>query len=383
MSIFFRIHTDHSRTPISIEDQFAGPKPSACWLVGGGPSLKKLPIEEIAKSPIPKMCVNLAGTNLFRPQFWTSYDPSIRFHRSIYLDPGVMKFAHVRRAMDLVPETTFKVCDCPNMLFFERDRKRGFADFLSRKHTNIVDWADSMVQAIDILYHLGFRTIYLAGCEMKIVPSAEQKKRADEGGIQSADFPLMDDFLKECSEIGLSVEELEQLQNPEQYHFEEYKPLRAAAGTDRHYFRIVQYLRLCRRSISLAGLNLISVTPKSRLNDHFPYRSIYRVMGEIHRTVGIPEKEETLGLYRQTEERLPEKIGPMQDLRPLNWSRQNSAPTRRQKQEPFLWEEGIVIEEEGFEEVVRPGEINRERERNLQNEIEKIKHNHIVINEVG
>ena len=129
--------------------------------------------------------------------------------------------------------------------------------------------------------------------------------------------------------------------------------------------------------MSLAGLRLISATPESRMNDHFRYRSVYRVVAEIHRTVGNPEEEETLGLYGQTEERLPPEIGPMQDLRPLNWSRKNNPQTLPKKKEPETWEDGIVIEEEGFEAVVP------QEEKNLQNKIEKLKRNPIIINEVG
>src|SRR5262245_6793510 len=145
--MFYRLHTDHTQTPAGLEDAFGGPAPSACWLIGGGPSLAALPCDAIARSPVPKMCLNLAGPRLLRPTFWTSYDPSFRFHRSIYLDAGVIKFVHRRRAMDLVPETAFKVCECPATFFFDRQPERGFADFLAPHHSGIVDWNDTLVQA--------------------------------------------------------------------------------------------------------------------------------------------------------------------------------------------------------------------------------------------
>ena len=100
---FCRLNTDQTREPIELENLFAGPALSSCWMIGGGPSLNALPSDAIRESPVPKMCINLSGTKLMRPTFWTSYDPSARFHRSVYLDPGVMKFVHRRRAMDLVP----------------------------------------------------------------------------------------------------------------------------------------------------------------------------------------------------------------------------------------------------------------------------------------
>lgn len=319
-SLFYRLHADRTRVDVPLENAFAGPLPSACWLIGGGPSLSRLPHREIGESPIPRMCVNLAGARLLRPTFWTSYDPSIRFHRSVYLDPGVMKFVHRRRAMDLVPETTFKICECPNTVFFEREIARGFADFLSPDHRGIVDWADSMVQAIDILYRLGFRVIYLAGCEMQVRPSAAQRRRAAEAGVSFKSGQLLRDFLRDCEKAGVTADELDRLETGPHYHFDERKPIRAAANTDFHYFRVSQYLRLSRRSMSITGLQLVSITPHSRLNDYFPYVPARRALRSIANTVGDPRTEPVRGLYRQTEPRQTGPLGPMRDFRPHHWS---------------------------------------------------------------
>ncbi|MCA8995285.1 MAG: hypothetical protein KDA88_25150, partial [Planctomycetaceae bacterium] len=74
--MFYRVFPDHARQSLPLENHFAGPQPTACWLIGGGPSLKTLPLEQIQRSPCPKFAVNLAGSGLFRPNFWTSYDPT-------------------------------------------------------------------------------------------------------------------------------------------------------------------------------------------------------------------------------------------------------------------------------------------------------------------
>ena len=310
---FYRLHTDRTRTVVPLEGMFGGARASACWLIGGGPSLERLPYEAIRDSCIPRMCINLAGARLMRPTFWTSYDPSVRFHRSVYLDPGVMKFLHRRRAMDLVPETTFKVCDCPNTYFFERDAERGFAEFLAPMNGGIVDWADSMVQAIDILYRLGFRVIYLAGCEMRVRPSREQVRRAAEAGVRYRANELLIEFVRRCRAAGVSAEELDALPAGRQYHFGEQKPIAAAAQTDLHYFRVAQYLRLSRRAMSLAGVQLVSVTPHSRLNDYFEYQPARTVLERIRREIGEPASEPLVGLYRQTGTRIPHGLGPMRD----------------------------------------------------------------------
>lgn len=317
--MFFRLQTDQTQIPTALADQYSGPQRTSCWLLGGGPSLGQLPVEALAAAPIPKMSINLAGTGLLRPNFWTSYDPSARFLKSIYLDAGITKFVHRRRAMDLVPETSFKVCECPNLYFFERDGQRGFGDFLSQSHTGIVDWADSLVQALDILYRLGFRRVYLAGTELRVRPSAAQIERAQQVGVTWSAQDLLSDFVKRCTRAGLSERTLDDIELCPLYHFDERKSIRAAANCDQHYFRVVQYLRLSRRALALAGMELISVTPESRLNEHFPYRPCDEVLEEIAREVGNPQQESTRGLYHVTGPRQSQPLGPMRDFRPHNW----------------------------------------------------------------
>ena len=311
---FFRLDTDRNETPLSLEGQYAGGQSSACWLIGGGPSLSSLPIDEIAASSIPKMAINLAGSRLLRPTFWTAYDPTVRFHKSVYLDPGVTKFVNRRRAMDVVPESTLKVCECPNLVFFEGNREQTYGDFLSPSATGIVDWADTMVQAIDILYRLGFRAIYLAGCEMFVRPSEEQIAAAKTQAVEYVPRERLVEFLNRCESAGLSASRLDEMKPAEAYHFGEWKPIRAAANTDEHYYRITQYLRLSRTAIANAGLRLVSVTPHSRLNDFFEYRPAKRVLGDIRRTVGDPRHERVDGLYRQPASRTPTLLCPMRDF---------------------------------------------------------------------
>lgn len=324
--LFFRLQTDQTQVPVALEDQYSGPQRTSCWLLGGGPSLSRLPLTEITQCPVPKMSINLAGTGLIRPTFWTSYDPSARFLKSIYLDPGITKFVHRRRGMDLVPETTFKVCECPNLYFFERDGARGFANFVSREHPGIVDWADSFVQGIDILYRLGFRRIFLAGSEMRVTPSPAQQELARLRGVLWDSGEPLSEFVKRCVRAGLSEQELDVVEKCSPYHFDEQKSIRAAANCDQHYFRIVQYLRLCRRSLALGGLELISVTPDSRLNDHFEYRPVEQVLSEIKQEIGDPELEQTRGLYHVIGPRQTRSVAAMRDFKPHNWPAETPKP---------------------------------------------------------
>ncbi len=346
--MFYQMHTDRQLQPVDLAHRFAGPMASSCWLIGGGPSLAELPIEEIARTPTPRMAINLAGTHLLRPTFWTAYDPSSRFHRSVYLDPSIMKFVPKRRGMDLVPGTTFKVCESPNLFVFEQDKQRGFANFVHPLHQTIIDWADSFVQAIDILYQLGFRKIYLAGCDMQVHPSESMKTLAQNRGLSYDERSPLRTFVDRCRHIGLSRQQLDELERPPQYHFDEDKPLMSAVNTDMHYFKVVQFLRLSRRAMSLAGLELISVTPGSRLNDHFRYQEAGEVCRELRAIVGDPSMETTRGRYTRIDVQGTDARHEMKDLLPPGFNPAKSCHSKHQRQAEPVWPDPeVIINEEG------------------------------------
>ncbi|TWT35054.1 hypothetical protein KOR42_52700 [Thalassoglobus neptunius] len=320
--MFYRLTTDGRKQSVDLRSLYAGPTSGTCWGVGGGPSLRQEAIEQINVSPAPVFSMNLAGSGLIRPDFWTSYDPTARFHRSIYLDASILKFVHRTRAMDLIPETTFKVCDAPATLFFERSREPGFAEFPTTTSTAegaVADWQDSLIQLIDIAYQLGFRKLFLVGCEMLIAPYAALLELGGRYDVAYREKELLGDFVKRCQEAGATESELNDSPVKDQYHFDEVKPLQAAIQTDFHYFRVAQYLRLSRRNMSLAGLELVSVTPGSRLNDSFPTTTVEAAVTHIRSNVGNPAAEQTRGRYTEECSRTPLDVGPMRDFRPHFW----------------------------------------------------------------
>lgn len=375
--MFYRIGTDGVRTEVGLQGTFGGPQRTSVWLIGGGRTLTASVAEQILRTPVPRMCINLAGTGLLRPTLWTSYDPSARFHRSVYLDAGVMKFVHRRRAMDLVPETTFKVCECPQTYFFERDVERGFGNFLSQGHRGIVDWADSMVQGIDLLYQLGFRRIYLAGSEMRVRPTEEQIRMGRAKGVEFTEKSLLSEFVNRCRKGGLSEEILDESGPADVYHFAERKPIRAAANTDFHYFRVAQYLRLSRRAMATAGLELISVTPGSRLNDYFPFIPIEEACAKLMGEVGDPDAEEVTGRYRLTGPRIEAGLGPMKDFKPHRWGEEKLKQRGENKT--------IVphLPEPGGSNLAREGGNSPARLKRLREELEIIDANELGVNEEG
>jgi len=337
--MFYRLNTDRTRANVALEGTFAGPFSTPCWIICGGPSLSELPIEEISRSPAPKFAVNLAGTGLLRPNFWTSYDPTVRFLRSVYLDPGITKFVHGCRAMDVVPETNYKVCEAPSTYFFDRQRDTGFANFLGHRNEgpHVTDWQDSLIQAIDIAWRLGFRELLLAGCDMFIEPSDAWKARAASVGVDYQPGELLKDFTRRCEKANLSRDKIESLSPPQQYHFEESKPLASAIQTDFHYFRVAQYLRLSRRAMALSGIKLTSVTSHSRLNDYFDYETVPSVISRLSSMIGDPQSESTRGLYTDQTCRKPTAMTPMRDFPPHFYKKiqeeKNAAPAPKPSQE--------------------------------------------------
>ncbi|HWL09530.1 MAG TPA: hypothetical protein VNQ76_14065 [Planctomicrobium sp.] len=327
--MFFRRATDGTNVPVPLENQFAGAFATPCWIIGGGPSLTESVAAEILKTPAARFAMNLAGAGLLRPQFWTSYDPTPRFHRSIYLDPSITKFVHESRAMDLVPETTLKVCESPSLYIIDREKQRGFQEFPGQGNSPITDWQDSFIQTIDIAYRLGFRQLYLVGCDLGIAPSKRWLRAASIRDVSYSAGEPLGEFARRCEHVGMSRPEMEELATGQQYHFDESKSLKAAIQTDFHYYRVCQYLRLSRRAIGLSGLQIVSVTPGSRLNDHFPTCSLSTACRRIQSMIGNPASETTRGLYTQQQDRRPASLAPMRDFRPHFWSTSEKAASQK------------------------------------------------------
>jgi hypothetical protein len=356
-STFYRHHTDGETEDMEcLRDSYAGIKPSAAWLIGAGPSLTGLPWEKINESTAPKMCVNFAGWGkdgqgmMIRPDFWTTFDPTSSFSRHVFLNPAIKKFAIGGRRMDLIPSGTEKVCECPNTVMINQEH-RGYRDFI-KPGGKILHVLDSFIQGLDILYHLGFRTIYCAGTDLIIRPSSAQVEMARSVGVKydeeksEVTYPLspdnedimsrsdlLEDFVVECIRKGLHkqysgkkgrtereacLHVLASVEREEQYSFTEVKQLGAACNSDRHYSDSVQYLRLARKCMSMHGLKLVSCTPRSRLNDFFPSMNVEDACAGIAYSVGNPEMETTDGKYRK-------RPGPgegfplMRDISPFGW----------------------------------------------------------------
>ena len=278
------------------------------------------------------MAMNLAGRGpdgeppLIWPDFWTAWDTSAQFQPTIFLDPRIKKFCMGGRVMDLVPGTSHKLCDCPNLFFVDVEH-RPYSEFFSTSSNGMMHCLDSLILALDICFQLGFRRFYCVGTELRVQPSEQQIELARKSGVEyleretvmlnpdtgrveetGKDAPrirtdLLKHFTLECIRRKLAANEtevaklMESVDREQQYSFPESKKFLAAISTDEHYWRTVQYLRLARRNMAINGVQLVSCTPNSRLNQFFPYRDPVDVTKAIVGSVGSPINEVSNGRY--------------------------------------------------------------------------------------
>jgi len=164
------------------------------FLVCNGPSfngLDKRPLDYAYTMTVnngPAACYQR-----FVPSAWTMVDDPSRFLASIWLNPAIQKFvphAHSekpiwnsfngRNELFTVNGKPVKVRQCPNVVYIHRNEKwhapRYWIEdtFNWGNHTDITDeyghkgGRSVMLVALKLLFHLGFRHIYLLGADFKM-----------------------------------------------------------------------------------------------------------------------------------------------------------------------------------------------------------------------
>jgi len=163
------------------------------FLTLSGPSLKLVPPEAMTERGIVSFGVNNSAT-VIRPTFWTYGDKGDKFHNVIWEDPGIIKFMPVRGWHKKHPhmvrnknsDGSFATTDkqgrfMPGVLGYERNAVFNPAVWL---HEPTCNWGNSkkaaeenklphilniMFVVFRLSYYLGFRHIYLLGCDFNMV----------------------------------------------------------------------------------------------------------------------------------------------------------------------------------------------------------------------
>ncbi len=175
---------------VSLENQYAN---QTAFLVCSGPSLNKLDLSLLNQRGIMTMGLNNSWA-VHRPDFWVACDNPGRFLDAGHLDAGITKFIpceHRDRPVRYKSngefyDTPFLVKDCPNVYFFQRNMRFVPETFLTEPSVNWgvcpgdgsqVDPGGSlatMLAALKLLYYLGFRLVYLLGCDFSMKNGAER-----------------------------------------------------------------------------------------------------------------------------------------------------------------------------------------------------------------
>ena len=173
-------------------------KGRSAFLVLSGPSLNAIDLGLLNRRGIVTMGVNNSWT-VHRPTLWTCVDDPGRFIDTGWKDPGVLKFVpvcHWGRKLRIqakdgtMRDSAFRVAQMPSVLFFRRSNHFDHERFLT---CDTVPWGNDpkstdslgikgkrsvMLVALRLLHHLGFRTVYLLGCDFRM--AADRKYAFDE-----------------------------------------------------------------------------------------------------------------------------------------------------------------------------------------------------------
>jgi hypothetical protein len=211
-----------------LRDLIAG---GSAFLMGGGPSANDLPLELLSTRGMFTLAVNnVAGHPRVRPQAFVCSDPPKKFSHSIWLDPGIMKFApsaklggrrnRLRLKRDGKFEDLWKTTDtCPNVWGFKRwSWLKPDESFLLTDGACWGNHADgvektgqpktvcTMLLGLRLLIFLGAKRIYLVGVDFRMAGNYGYSfgQARDSGACESnnGQFTVVNKWLCEMQENG-------------------------------------------------------------------------------------------------------------------------------------------------------------------------------------
>jgi len=222
------IITDRNKSHVdALRGMLAGGK---AFLLAGGPSTNDQPIEELSGRGFFSLAVNnMAGHPRLKPQAFVCSDPPCKFSHSIWLDPGIMKFAPIPKMSGgravlhrKDKDGTFvkmkkRVSECPNVWGFSRESylypdHRFFTSPCACwgnhnagvKKTGELKTVCTLLLGLRILYYLGARRIFLVGVDFTMSPENGYSfgQNRDSGAATSNNylFSVVNDWLCRMAE---------------------------------------------------------------------------------------------------------------------------------------------------------------------------------------
>jgi len=194
----------------------------ACFLVGSGYQLQDVK-ERLNDPRIVTMAMNNSATQ-FTPNLWIGADTPEHYSHSILFNPTIMKFVYLLHANNVVGGRPTR--ELANVHFMARADATAKDFFAERKTFGW--WRNVQVVAMEVLRYLGFSRIYFVGTGLSIKDDKPYAYDSD-----------------------LAEDEIQ------------YNRLT--------YSSVVEQTRTIHAAASAHGLDLISCTPDSKLNDFMPY----------------------------------------------------------------------------------------------------------------
>lgn len=217
------------RKAIDLDNLYQG----ACVLVGGGPHHIEV-LDQLKDDRLLTLALNNTAVS-FRPTMWIGLDGADNYSKSILKNPTIMKFTKLSRMGCLIDGSKWRTM--PNTYFFPDRTESNMKGFFMRgKYLGW--WKSGFTGALQLLYRLGFNTVYTVGCGFKI-------SATDQYGFPS----------------NLTDEQV--------------------AYNQRTYDMTLRQMRELQPMAIEANFQLISCTPDSALNDIVPYRPFDEVFNEM------------------------------------------------------------------------------------------------------
>lgn len=265
---------------IDLIGQYRG---GSIFLICNGPSFANLDKNLLRKPGVITFGMN-NGPKSFRPDFWTIVDDPTRFIKSIWLDPKITKFvpqAHFEKPIfdnATWNMTNFLVGECPNVIGYRRNENFNAEHFLDE---NMMNWGCAakfgggrsvMLPALKTCYLLGFRNVFLLGCDMKMSETYT-------------------------------------------YHFDEQRDQGAVKGNMNTYDRLKhEYLPVLKPIFEKNGFNVYNCNLDSELKV-FDFVKFEDAVDFATKELGDVENERTWGMYSKAKEKANWKNEPPPELK--------------------------------------------------------------------
>jgi len=266
-------------------------RPSAGFLIGGGPSLQTMDLSPLRERGIVSLGINnVCGHVPVRAM--TFSDPPEKFHHGIFFDPAIMKFVPVpklwKRVRVKCDDGKFRFCsmrvgDCPNVWGYQRNAIWDAPKFLWTEAATWGNGKDGVAlngrPKILFTFFLGLRLMHYLGCRDVYMIGVDFSMREESGD-------------RDPNELSKG------------YAFGQQRTAGAARGNNNHYRLAQTMCTELRPFLERDGFNVYNCNPNSYLTafDYVPYETAV----ENCRGITPLEPFDLGGWYEKTEDGKPE-----------------------------------------------------------------------------